>query len=60
MYRSHAGVYGPIKSSSRLSTDVWLSPLLHWLARERNWVRTLRLVSRRAVDYVGNSFSREQ
>jgi hypothetical protein len=20
--------------------DVWLSPLLHWLSRERNWVRT--------------------
>jgi hypothetical protein len=56
-YRLHAGVYGSIKPSSRLSTEVWLSPLLHFLARERNWVRTHGSVSRRAVDYVGSLFS---
>jgi hypothetical protein len=44
-YRSHDGVYGPSKLSIRLSIDVCLSPLLHWLAWERNWVRTHGLVS---------------
>jgi hypothetical protein len=59
-YRSYAGVYGSSKPSSLLSTDVWLSPLLHWLTRERNWVRTRRSSSRRAVDCVGSHFSQEQ
>jgi hypothetical protein len=59
-YRSHAGVYGLSKPSSRLLIDVWLSPLLYWLARERNWVRTRRSVSRHAVNCVGSSFSQEQ
>jgi hypothetical protein len=30
--------YGSGKPSSLLSIDVYFSPLLHWLARERNWV----------------------
>jgi hypothetical protein len=60
MYRLHVGVYGPNKPSSQLSTDVWLSPMLHWLARERNWVQTHGSVSRCAVDCVGVPFSQEQ
>jgi hypothetical protein len=35
-YRSHAGVYGPIKLSSMLSIDAGFHLLLHWLAWERN------------------------
>jgi hypothetical protein len=35
-------------------------PLLHWLVRERSWVRTHGSVSRRAVDYVGSPFPQEQ
>jgi hypothetical protein len=52
--------YGPGKPSSLLSVDVWLSPLLHWLARERNWIRTHRSIRRRAVNCVGRPFSQEQ
>jgi hypothetical protein len=37
-----------------------LRPLLHWLARERSWVRTHGSVSRHAVDCVGSPFSQEQ
>jgi hypothetical protein len=37
-----------------------MPPLLHWLALERNWVRTHGLVSRHVVDCVGSHFSREQ
>jgi hypothetical protein len=48
--------YGPGKPSSLLSTDVWLSPLLHWLARERNWVRTHGSVGQYAVDVSGSLF----
>jgi hypothetical protein len=59
-YRSHTGVYGHSKPSSLLLTDVWLSLLLHWLTRERNWVRARGSVSRRAVNCVGSPFSREQ
>jgi hypothetical protein len=40
--------------------ELGLHPLLHWLIRERSWVRTRGSVSRRAVDYVGSPFSREQ
>jgi hypothetical protein len=39
---------------------VALPPLLQWLARERNWVRTHGSVSRRAIDCVGSHFSQEQ
>jgi hypothetical protein len=35
---------------------VWLSPLLHWLAWERNWVRTHGWVSRRAGLVSGTLF----
>jgi hypothetical protein len=37
-----------------------LSLLLHWLAWERNWVRTHESVSRCAMDCVGSPFSRGQ
>jgi hypothetical protein len=57
MYRSHTGVYGPNKPSSVLSADVYLSPLLYWLAQERNWVRTRGLVNRHAVNRVGSLLS---
>jgi hypothetical protein len=40
--------------------ELGLRPLLHWLVRERSWVRTHRSVSRRAVDCVKSPFSREQ
>jgi hypothetical protein len=52
--------YGSGKPSSMRLMDVWLSPLLYWLAREKNWVRTHGSVSRRVVDCVGRPFSREQ
>jgi hypothetical protein len=39
--------------------ELGLRLLLHWLARERNWVRTHGSVSRRAVDYVGSPFFSE-
>jgi hypothetical protein len=52
--------YGPGKPSSLLSIDVWLSPLLHWLAQERKWVRTRGSVIWRAMDYVGSPFSQER
>jgi Cft2 family RNA processing exonuclease len=48
------------KPSSMSAIDVCLSSLLHWLAQERNWVRTYGSVSRCAVDYVGSPFSEEQ
>jgi hypothetical protein len=51
--------YGPDKPSS-MSTDVWLSPLLHWLARERNWVWAHGSISWHAVDCVRSPFSHEQ
>jgi hypothetical protein len=38
---------------------VALPPLLQWLARERNWIRTHGSTSRRAVDCIGNLFSRK-
>jgi hypothetical protein len=59
-YQSHAGVYGPSKPTSPLSTNVWLSPLLHWLARERNWGWTRGSINRCAVDCVESPFSQEQ
>jgi hypothetical protein len=40
--------------------ELGLRLLLHWLAWERNWVRTHGSVSRYAVDCVGSPFSREQ
>jgi hypothetical protein len=40
--------------------ELGLRPLLHWLVREKIWVRTRGSVSRRALDCVGSPFSREQ
>jgi hypothetical protein len=37
--------------------ELGLRPLLHWLDRERSWVRTRGSVSRRAVNCVGIPFS---
>jgi hypothetical protein len=59
-YRSHAGDMGPINLVVGHRQELGLRPLLHWLARERSWVRTCGSVSRRAVDCVGSPFSREQ
>jgi hypothetical protein len=60
MYRSHVGDMGPVSLVACPQQKLGLSLLLHWLAWERIWVRTHGLVSRRAVDYVGSTFSREQ
>jgi hypothetical protein len=40
MYRSHTGVYGPSKTSSLPSTDVWLNPTasLARLGEKLRWV----------------------
>jgi hypothetical protein len=51
---------GPVSLVVYHQQSVPLPPLLQWLAWERNWVRTRGLVNRRAVDYVGSPFSREQ
>jgi hypothetical protein len=40
--------------------ELSLRPLLHWLVRERSYVRSCGSVSRRAVDCVGSPFSQEQ
>jgi hypothetical protein len=49
------------KPSSRPSIECWLCPpLLHWLARERNWVQTYGSVSRHVMDCVMSPFSQEQ
>jgi hypothetical protein len=59
-YWSHAGDIGPVSLVVGHRQELGLRPLLHWLAQERNWARTRGSVSRRAVDYVGSAFSREQ
>jgi hypothetical protein len=59
-YRSHAGVVGPVSQVVYRQQRVALPPLLQWLDRERNWVRTHRLDGRRALDCVSSPFSREQ
>jgi hypothetical protein len=51
---------GPVSLVVGHRQDLGLSHLLHWFARERNWVWTHRSVSRRVVDCVGSPFSREQ
>jgi hypothetical protein len=51
---------GPVNLVVGHRQELGLRPLLHWLVRERSWVRTHGSVSRRAVDYVGSPFSREQ
>jgi hypothetical protein len=40
--------------------ELGLRPLLHWLVRERSWVRTRGSVSQHAVDCVESPFSQEQ
>jgi hypothetical protein len=59
-YWSHANDMGLVSQVVCHWQKLDLSPLLHWLAWERNWVWTHRSVSRRAVDCVGSPFSREQ
>jgi hypothetical protein len=49
----------PPKSLSFIFDTLFII-LFDWLAWERNWVRTRRSVSRRAVDCVGSPFSWEQ
>jgi hypothetical protein len=51
---------GPVSLVVGHRQELGLRPLLHWLARERNWVRTHRSVSRRVVDCIGSPFSQEQ
>jgi hypothetical protein len=51
---------GPVSLVVGHRQELGLSLLLHWLAQERNWVRTHGSVSRRAVDGVGSPFSLEQ
>jgi hypothetical protein len=60
MYRSHAGDMGLVNLVVGHRQELGLRPLLHWLVRERSWVRTRGSVSRRAVDCVGSPFSQEQ
>jgi hypothetical protein len=59
-YWSHAGDIGLVNRVVGHRQELGLCPLLQWLHGERSWVRTRGSVSRRAVDCVGNSFSREQ
>jgi hypothetical protein len=51
---------GPISLVAYHRQELGLNLLLHWLAWERNWVRTHGSAGRRAGDYVGSPFSREQ
>jgi hypothetical protein len=57
-YRSHADDMCPISLVANHQQKIDFAPPLHWLARERNWVRTRRSTSRRAVNYVGSPFLR--
>jgi hypothetical protein len=56
----YAGDIGPVILVVGHQQELGLRPLCHWLAQERNWVWTRGSVGRRAVDYVGSTFSREQ
>jgi hypothetical protein len=60
MYRSQTRDMGPVSLVACHQQRVALPLLLQCLSWERNWVWTHRSVSRRAVDYVGSPFSREQ
>jgi hypothetical protein len=60
MYRSHAGDMGPVNLVVGYRQELGLRPLLHWLARERSWVRTRGSVGWRAGDCARSPFSREQ
>jgi hypothetical protein len=60
MYQSHTGITGSVSLVVCRQQMVALPPLLQWLARERNWVRTRGSVSRQAGDWVKSPFSQEQ
>jgi hypothetical protein len=60
MYRSYAGVMGPVSLVVCCQQMLALPSLLQWLAWERNWVWTHGSVSCRAVDCAGSPFSPEQ
>jgi hypothetical protein len=60
MYRSHAGDINPVSLVACHRQKLGLSLPIHWLAWERNWVRTCGSISRRVVDCVRSHFSREQ
>jgi hypothetical protein len=51
---------GPVNLVVDHRHEIGLRPLLHWLARERNWVRTHGSVSRRVMDCVGSPFPLER
>jgi hypothetical protein len=55
-YRSHAGDMSPVSLVACHRHKLCLSLLLHWLAWERNWVRTCGSVSQHAMDWVGSPF----
>jgi hypothetical protein len=59
-YQSHASDMGPVSLLACHRQELGLSLLLHWLAWERNWVRTHGSIGQRAGDCVGSPFSREQ
>jgi hypothetical protein len=59
-YWSHAGVMGPVSLVTCCQQKGDFSPLLHWLLRERSWVRTRGSISRRAVDRDRSPSSRGQ
>jgi hypothetical protein len=59
-YRSHTGDMGPVSLVAHHRQKLGLILLLHWLAWERNWVRTSGSVDRRAGDCVESPFSQEQ
>jgi hypothetical protein len=46
---------GPVSLVVGHRQELGLRLLLHWLARERNWVRNHESVSRRAIDCVESS-----
>jgi hypothetical protein len=51
---------GPVSLVVGHRQKLGLCPLLHWLAQDRNWVRTHGSVSQHAVDCVESPFSQEQ
>jgi hypothetical protein len=55
-YWSHAGDMGPVSLVACHRQEPGLSLLLHWLAWERNWVRTHGSIGHRARDCVRSLF----
>jgi hypothetical protein len=55
-HRSHAGNVVPVSLVACHRQKLGLSLLLPWLAWERNWIRTRRLASRCAVNYIRSHF----